>query len=185
MKTFLIAILFALPTLANQFDYNSLDSLYDEGSQPKYEEIKGWWSGRCYQHDSREKPLPFLLIASEVKGEDQKTVRHMAVASHFEEDSLPERYDQMSETDRIDFSNYMKSEEFLSTEVSEADRAIYSHLYMGVQALRKSESDNVSIGSLRDFNNSDYNFNCYFFKKLSLEASGDGSLSKAEVKSRN
>ncbi len=164
MKTFLIILLFTLPTFADQFDYNSLDSLYDNGTQPKYEELKGWWSGRCYKYDNRENPLPFTLIASEVVGDDQTPVRHMAVVSHFEEDSSPDRYDQISDSDRNDFFNYIKSEEFLSTEVSEADRALYSHLYMGVQALRKSES--VYVGVLRDRDNSDYNYNCYFFKKL-------------------
>ena len=166
MKIFLISILLALPTLANQFDYNSLDSLYDNGSQPKYEKLKGWWSGRCYKYDSRETALPFVLIVSEVKGEDQKPVRHVAVVSHFDEESAPDRYDQISEDDQNDFLNYMRTEEFLSTEVSEADGSLYSHLYMGVQAIRKS--NNIYVGVLRDSRNSDYNYNCYFFKKMKL-----------------
>ncbi|OQW53499.1 MAG: hypothetical protein A4S09_07850 [Proteobacteria bacterium SG_bin7] len=154
----LLSIFVVSFSYSQEYNYATLDELYDNGTQSSFEEVTGWWSGRCFQKDEPNKPLAFLLMAAETDA------KHLAIVSDFESDSAPDRYDQLSETDRAIFERFMNSQEFKSMEVSFADNAIYSHLGRGVQAIKKS--GNQFVGVLRHSLDKDYNYNCFFFKKV-------------------
>ncbi len=164
---FMAVTLFSLfASAANDMNYNyeSLEKLYDNGKQAQFSEIKGWRSGRCYKKTNPKVPLAFVLIAIEIKGAHGTPIKHMSIVSHFADNLTANRYDRISEKDREELDAFMHSSEFLSSEVSERDNAIYSNLDKGVQAIKKS--GDIYVGILRHSLEKDYDYNCYFFKKV-------------------
>lgn len=161
MKVFFIFSMF-FPVFLwsdHRSSYELFESFYTEGATPSFEEITGWWSGRCFKKEAPNKPLAFLLIAAEVEG-----LPHMAVASHIEENEIQNRYDELSNADRASFQIFMRSPEFISSEVSTRDNAIYSHIGLGVQAIKKYGG--VFVGILIHSTDKEYDYRCQFFKKV-------------------
>ncbi len=163
---FMAVTLFALlASAANETDYNydALEKLYDKGTQAQFSEIIGWRSGRCYKKVNPKTPLAFVLVALQIKGAHGTPVKHMSIVSHFADNLTANRYDLISDKDREEFSAFMQSSEFLSSEVTERNKAIYSNLDKGVQTIKKS--GDIYVGTLRHSLEKEYDYNCYFFKK--------------------
>ena len=58
----------------------------------------------------------------------------------------------------------MQGKEFNSSEIEFNLNAIYSYIYQGVQGVKKSSD--YFVGILKDSNNPDYDYACYFLKKV-------------------
>lgn len=161
MKKLILLILFPILSRADHLtSYDLLENFYVDGATPTFEEVTGWWSGRCFHKDEPNKALPFMLIAAETSPGE----RHLAIASHLESDDPQNRYDNVSDIDRAMFLHFMRSDEFLASEISSRDNTLYSNIDLGVQATKKFGGYYVSI--LRHSTNADYNYNCFFFKKV-------------------
>ena len=156
--------LFASAANETTYNYEALEKLYNKGTQAQFSEIIGWRSGRCFKKSNPKTPLAFMLVGLEMKGNDGTVVKHMSIVSHFADNLTANRYDKVSDKDREEFNAFMQSSEFLSSEVSEKDNAIYSNLDKGVQAVKKS--GDIYVGILRHSLEKDYDYNCYFFKKV-------------------
>ncbi len=167
MKTKQIYSLFALLLILTPIQswsaddsYESLETTFDEvASAPTFSEVVGWWSGRCYHKNKPKTPLAFLLIASD------DGVKHLAIAGRFDENEPADLYDNLSDADREIFKMYMKSEEYLASEISERDDTIFSNIFLGVHNVKKLGSNYVAL--MRHSQDFDYNYNCIFLKKVS------------------
>lgn len=139
--------------------YDLFELFFQDGGQVTFQEVTGWWAGRCFKKDAPDKPLAFVLIATEVDGQ-----KHMAIASQMDANEVQNKYDNMSDADRLQFQFFMRSEEFLSSEISSRDNTLYSNIDLGVQGVKKYGGEFVAF--LLHSTNRDYDYRCHFFKRV-------------------
>ncbi|MEK6628495.1 MAG: hypothetical protein AABY53_07705 [Bdellovibrionota bacterium] len=157
---FIIVLLLPVFVCADHLSkYDVFELFYQDGGQATFEEVTGWWAGRCFKKDAPDKPLAFVLVAANVDGQN-----HMAIAGHMEDNEVQNRYDNMTDEDRAMFKSFERSGEFLSSEISSRDNALYSNIDLGVHAIKKYGGQFVAL--MLHSTNRDYDYRCHFFKKV-------------------
>ncbi len=172
--------------LVDNNNFEKLESYYAQGTLPSQDQIAGYWSGRCYLKTSPSVAYGNVLMAKLLTAptpptpddgplfppEEPKMTFNLAVANHSGTFEVPNRYDNISDSDKAHVIDLAKSAEFYKLTTTVVDHSLlsvhdagnlsfsaraYKDYYL-VKATVLRNQDALQAGDVFSM--------CYFFKRI-------------------
>jgi hypothetical protein len=196
---FLIALLFFNLNLAYALDlsstsntkYEILNSYFVNAQEPSFQDIKGWWSGRCYRKNKPQTAVGSRLVVSLSTGPYHPTPPYHPIPDEdgpmFPHTLIKHEYNMMvfevpaAPANFVDFSNnglteslegYTLSPQYNQFKAEHHEKSIVSKNEPGNALMSVRKHDRYLLAQVANLH-SDSNYiagdvfsNCYYFKKI-------------------